>query len=375
MKTRSHQFLLLFSCFILMLPAVAYADFSFLWNPPQDDQSIKFLGNIFGTVGNVLNGSGSPLIADLFKIFNIAVLSIGSIVVSYTIIISTINTAQEGEIMGRKWSSVWIPLRCAIGMVFLLPTSSGYSLIQLLMMQVTIFGVAAADQIWSVAVNSISEKAGQNSSVYMNQSQVNTAINGIFQAQVCQQVFMTDPSCQAAINNKPVNMYVKNNKVIYGVQGSKTYGALCGAVMFSDPPKNVDKGTWYGTNTSAVELTSMLLSFPALQLISSTSTTTPDESLLSSAASMLMSMIGNIPLQNPPPTTNSENANLGWLYAGSFYFEFVTGGATTLYPAPVYTEGDTTSVGNACTEAYNNYMVTAFQYMGTSSGGAGGGWF
>ena len=55
---------------------------------------------IFGTVGNLLLGTGDQLLGNLFSIFNIAVLTIGTLVVMYTVVVSTISTAQEGEVLG-----------------------------------------------------------------------------------------------------------------------------------------------------------------------------------------------------------------------------------------------------------------------------------
>lgn len=144
---------------LFILPEYAYA-YDFIWTNRPEDRSIMYLGQIFGSVGSALPGVANSTVSELFKIFNIAVLSLGSIVVSYTIILSTINTAQEGEVMGKKWSSVWIPLRAAMGMAMLIPTTSGYSLIQVLMMQVVVYGVAAANQVWAVTVASIGAGTG-----------------------------------------------------------------------------------------------------------------------------------------------------------------------------------------------------------------------
>jgi defect in organelle trafficking protein DotA len=146
--------LLLLSLFVT---EAAWAGFFDAYINPEQDKSVEFIGMIFGTVGTILNGSGGPLFGELFRIFNIIVFTLGSILLSYTTIVSMINTAQEGEVMGRKWSSLWLPLRSALGMGVLLPLSSGYSLIQVMMMWVVLQGIGAANELWYTLL-SLSEK-------------------------------------------------------------------------------------------------------------------------------------------------------------------------------------------------------------------------
>lgn len=117
--------------------------------PPDSDLSVGYLSNIFGVVDGVLSGTGSQLLGAMFGIFNGAVLVLGGIVIIYTLFVSTLNTAQEGEVLGKRWSSMWIPLRSVIGIALLIPKASGYSFIQIFMMWVAVMGVGAADSIWN----------------------------------------------------------------------------------------------------------------------------------------------------------------------------------------------------------------------------------
>lgn len=359
--------ILFFILTVCTIPTPAFADFSFLWSPPQEDKSIEFLGMIFGVVSNVLNGSGSPLIGNLFRIFNIAVLSLGSIVVSYTIILSTINTAQEGEVMGRKWSSVWIPLRCAIGMACLLPTASGYSLIQVLIMQITVFGIAAADQVWKVAVESIGTKEALTGGVYMDTSEINDTTRSAFSAMMCARAFNTDPACQTVVNNQQVVFYSKDNNIYVGIPQMNKFTNVCGTFKISDTPKNVDPGVWQTTNSQAIASAIASMS-PAIDeaYIYADPDQWHSQSSLASAADILKATIGGIPLKTPPPD-NENNANLGWLYAGSFYFDFVSGGADNFFRTPSYTEGSTKDIGSTCGIQLTTYKTRATEYIASSS--------
>jgi defect-in-organelle-trafficking protein DotA len=121
--------------------------------PPPTDTSVIYLGNIFGTVEGVLASGGSQIFGQMMSVLNLAVLALGSIVIMYTLIVGTLNTAHEGEFLGKHWSSIWLPVRATIGMTLLIPKTSGYSLMQVLVMWVVIQGVGAADKIWNIALD------------------------------------------------------------------------------------------------------------------------------------------------------------------------------------------------------------------------------
>ncbi|WP_231272174.1 DotA/TraY family protein [Pseudomonas aeruginosa] len=69
----------------------------------------------------------------------------GTLIVSYVAAMGTINTANDGEAMGRNWSSLWTPVRIVAGGAVLLPTASGYSFIQLVVLMFALWGVGFAN--------------------------------------------------------------------------------------------------------------------------------------------------------------------------------------------------------------------------------------
>jgi defect-in-organelle-trafficking protein DotA len=121
--------------------------------PPASDYSIGWLADIFGIVDGVLHGTGSQIIGQMFEIFNAAVMALGGIIITYTMIVSTMNTAHEGEMLGKKWSSIWVPVRATVGFTFLVPKASGYCMLQIFVMWVVVQGVGAADKLWTAALN------------------------------------------------------------------------------------------------------------------------------------------------------------------------------------------------------------------------------
>jgi defect-in-organelle-trafficking protein DotA len=139
----------------LLLPGLALASdgSSLSFSPPPGDYSVIFLGNIFGIVDGVLHGTGSQIMGTMFGVFNSAVLAIGGIIIMYTLMVSTMNTAHEGQMLGQKWSSIWVPLRATLGLALLIPKSTGYCVMQIFIMWIVVQGVGAADKVWQSALS------------------------------------------------------------------------------------------------------------------------------------------------------------------------------------------------------------------------------
>ncbi|MEA9749398.1 hypothetical protein VDF76_20895 [Xanthomonas campestris pv. raphani] len=88
------------------------------WNPPADDSSLGVLREVFGNVVDFVIGNGvsaanlgenNTVIASGFEVFNTAILFLAMVFVAYSSIMGVINTAQDGEFLGRKMSSIWVP--------------------------------------------------------------------------------------------------------------------------------------------------------------------------------------------------------------------------------------------------------------------------
>lgn len=145
------------------------ADTQFSFAPPASDQSLVYLSNIFGVVDGVLAGSGSQIFGHMMGVFNTAVMVFCSLIITYIMTLGTINTAHEGEFLGKQWSSIMVPLRITVSMALLVPKASGYCMIQVFFMWIVIQGVGAADKIWNAALSYLNQ-GGQ-----LIQQQISTA--------------------------------------------------------------------------------------------------------------------------------------------------------------------------------------------------------
>ncbi len=174
---KSTTIYLLSILFILIsLPSEAIAG---IFDPATTDKSIEYLGMIFGdSIGNIhLGGStnSNSFLSNLFQIFNSIILAVAVIILSYVSTISTVNTAQEGQVMGKKWSSVWIPLRSAVGLLLLAPVpGSGYSSLQVLIMWVVLNGVGAADKMWDFVLDNLAQGISATQKAEINKEDITT---------------------------------------------------------------------------------------------------------------------------------------------------------------------------------------------------------
>ena len=142
----------LFTSLLCLFPSLLLADTLSL-TPPSTDLSMSYLATIFGVVDGVLHGTGSQILGTMFGAFNSIILVMASTILSYVLFVSILNTSHEGEFLGKKWSSIWVPLRTVVGVGLLLPKATGYSMIQIMVMWVVVQGVGAADEVWNVALN------------------------------------------------------------------------------------------------------------------------------------------------------------------------------------------------------------------------------
>tara|TARA_R110002110_G_scaffold33533_1_gene114814 strand:- start:129366 stop:131600 length:2235 start_codon:yes stop_codon:yes gene_type:complete len=196
---------------LAIIPIAAHAQGVF--TVPTTDKSMQYLASIFGSMGSLpiqVSGDDSSVsitFRTLVERFNVIVFTLGIIIIAWTAMVSTISTAQEGEVMGKKFSSIWIPARMGFGMYFLLPSSGagGYSLIQTAIMWMIVQGVGAANAIWKEIVtdpNSIHEDTRQ--ATLAGQEGV---ITTLFQAALCMERINSEQYLRDQVGGESVTMF------------------------------------------------------------------------------------------------------------------------------------------------------------------------
>lgn len=96
------------------------------------------------------------LLSSALGFTNVLSLSFGVIVVYYTFVGGALNTAHSGEVLGKNWSTIWMPIRTASGLGLIMPASSigggVLSTAQVLMLWLIITGSNAASFLWSNSI-------------------------------------------------------------------------------------------------------------------------------------------------------------------------------------------------------------------------------
>lgn len=171
-------------CLCLFAPSFAFAAGPF--TPPDDDLSKKvFIDYLFGPL---TNSGQSSLLTPLVQVFNAGILILGGIFVAYTIIAGTMSTAHDGEMLGRKWSTMWVPVRTVLGAAAVMPViGSGWCAAQAVVVWLALQGVGLADGVWNKAVDGM-QSANNMTGVYVAPG-IDTAIRktmaSMFLGNVC----------------------------------------------------------------------------------------------------------------------------------------------------------------------------------------------
>jgi len=207
---------------------------------PAQDLSIKLLNRIFGSVGTVLTGPvATTPVMNVLKYFNNACLVLGGILILYSLIVSTVNTAHDGEMLGKKWNSIWIPVRAALGFGLLLPTKATFVVIQVFVLWVIIQGVGAADYLWE---NTISQPQNYQppelSSMYLET--VMNHSNLIYLDEVCQTVgaaLLSTPTMTVTPKTTDTG-----NSFQFGFSSLSNKPDICGSVDYNTDGSSPTKG-------------------------------------------------------------------------------------------------------------------------------------
>ena len=163
------------------------------FTPERQDYSVThLLANTFGDVtanifGSAAGGGLPDVLGTAFAYFNSAVLFFGTVILAYVTVFGVMNTANDGQALGRKWSTVFTPLRIAGSAASLIVTTSGYSVIQLIVLQVVVWGVGIADTTWTNVAKAALTKPLPNTFVALDAdaSQVNVLAGNMLLSKVC----------------------------------------------------------------------------------------------------------------------------------------------------------------------------------------------
>jgi|GEM_PF-4161936 conjugal transfer/type IV secretion protein DotA/TraY len=130
----------LFLSGVLALSQSAHAS---ILDLPASEKTYEILDTIFS--GNILGIMSAVL--------NLGCLLFAGIIIGYTALSSVLNTAHEGNVMGKAYSSMWVPLRTVFAIALMLPMADGYSTVQNGVFYIAKAGGGLASTTWNTALD------------------------------------------------------------------------------------------------------------------------------------------------------------------------------------------------------------------------------
>lgn len=132
----------------------------------QTDASKQFLDTFIGqgwdAWGEGLGGSNAAeLMLQLFSAFNLVALACISALFIWVLAVAVAGTAHEGTPFGKRFSSLWMPLRFVGAMGALAPIFKGLSLFQVAILACIGFSINLGNYVWELGTDYFIEHGGQ----------------------------------------------------------------------------------------------------------------------------------------------------------------------------------------------------------------------
>lgn len=191
------------------------------------DKSLEYLRYIFGSAVNIIIGGTGPaspdsIIGALSEILNTGMLIFTGLIVGYVFLTGVLNSAHEGNPLGKMYNTMWIPMRMVLALALVLPFAGGYSTMQLGVMWIAGHGIGLANSSWEKALDYMSATGA----LYPPQIQTNyeEIANGVLLSRVCMHgINMADRHTN--IIDEPIERVTNNNNTSLQTGGTTTSGS------------------------------------------------------------------------------------------------------------------------------------------------------
>jgi len=327
--SRACLFLLILGC-----PTLALAVGVFEIQP--GDKSVEWLGMIFGKVGTTLVQGNNPIFGNMVYIFNQVVFGLGVVIIGYTAALGAINTAHEGQFLGKNWHPILVPVRAGLGILLLIPQGGGYNYMQIIVMWFILQGVGAANSMWSMVMDR--NKTDGKIHTDTRKNDLNNAyatVSGILRAETCMKALNEDLDAHNFLGEDIVRFRDnKNDRISWG-RASKTENPICGYIDLSVIDVVMEGQHVTGTGKNARDIFAGAINDAAdgLELaVNEALAADPDYSryagTLVDAARVLSTAAketSDIKYDSIFVLQNDAKKN-GWILAGSYYYQLTQNG-------------------------------------------------
>lgn len=114
-------------------------------------------------IDKYINPDNVSVLSGPMLIFLYFIMFLAGILAAYTLIAGTMATAHDGEMLGKKWSSMWLPIRTVLGTAMIMPVSNGFAVIHFAIYKMIFMGVGVAGWLVPVAVLSLTNLMSHSS--------------------------------------------------------------------------------------------------------------------------------------------------------------------------------------------------------------------
>lgn len=293
--------------------AAAEGYMSHIMSMPYDatDLSHKSLVRLFG--GFIFKPFGSApadpptALAKVLGYTNIVAMILGVVIMGYVIMAGALNTAASGEMLGRSWSSVWLPLRTTIAFGMIMPSSAGegtFSVAQSLVMWMIIVGSNSATWLWDKGAHELSTGTPvMPTTVHYDVNSYTPIIDTIFCSAVRSKLILKKDEQEPLVatittitdNGKPDTKALKYSEIA-GVDLSKATSINfegCGVVNFPTAAEALDKTSLENSKKDGGLFSKSAAWEIALQTAFNTAVATEFKNVLTSAAATANYIIEN----------------------------------------------------------------------------------
>jgi conjugal transfer/type IV secretion protein DotA/TraY len=161
-------------------------------NFADNDVAAKILTEIFGAGWNegLSLGPAQNIIVVMLNELNIVMMSVAVIMISFTVVQGVIGTAHDGTPLGKKFSSLWTPIRGVTGLSLVSPVFGGLCGMQMIIMMAIAYSCVFANTVSKKALDFVATNDYQFSANYAETTKEKeiiqiaraTWISGLYQA-------------------------------------------------------------------------------------------------------------------------------------------------------------------------------------------------
>ena len=211
------------------------------------------IGQFFSApFSQIASSPGSTLLSSVFVIFNTAVFAVGVAFASYGIGSGIVQSAHEGQVLGKRMSAVWMPIRMSVGIGGLAPIFGGYNLAQAVMMFTATLGIGIANYMYTGLLSGTNGLQSLVSPSFVAPASggdsFKQAAYQIFVDQVCLDAYATQnqeaqsagvvvPAGSLQVSTAPSG--TMQSQVLFGTPDNPT---LCGSVSVENTDANASNG-------------------------------------------------------------------------------------------------------------------------------------